>query len=220
MRTSKLLESFGAWARERAETPFFAFVHMWDVHYDYTPPDDYVEMFDADYIGKLAGKRISTTGFPVAISQRDLAHLIARYDGEIRYTDDTLGRMLDVLQEVGHLDDTLVVVTSDHGDEFREHGGKGHMATVYREVVHVPLVMWAGHRLPAGIVEEPVTLADVAPTVLDLLGVEVSTPFDGRSLVPAFRGEPLPTEPTIGELYHRRSDVPGLTMDHLTMASK
>jgi arylsulfatase A-like enzyme len=176
---------------------------MWDVHYDYTPPEEYVRMFDGDYAGKLDGTKIYTTGFKVGrISSRGLAHLLARYDGEIRSTDDTLGRMLAALDEAGHLEDTLVIVTSDHGDEFLEHHGKGHMRTVFQEVVHVPLVMWAGRRLPAGhVVETPVRLSDVVPTVLDVLGIESPAPLDGRSLVPALRGEPLPAVPAISELY-------------------
>jgi arylsulfatase A-like enzyme len=190
------------WAESPPATPFFAFVHLWDVHYDYIPPARYVEMFDPEYRGRIDGRDIIEAGFPLDIAPRDLAHLLARYDGEIRWTDDTIATMLRVLETAGLLDDTLVVVTADHGDEFLEHGDKGHQKTLYEEVTRVPLIFWAARGLPAGrVVETPVTLADVVPTVLDVLGMTPPPGLAGRSLVPLWRGETTQHPPVTGLLF-------------------
>jgi arylsulfatase len=196
--------AFTRWVGRRSGKPFFAFVHMWDVHYDYMPPEPYASMFDPDYDGPLDGRRITGPGFPDNASKRDVEHLLALYDGEIRYTDDTIGRMLAALDAAGVLRDTVVVVTADHGEEFREHGGKTHHRTVYTESVHVPLVVW-GRGVPAGRrVAEPVSLADVAPTISGLAGTDPLPDPDGRSLVAALGGEPLAPRPVLSGMY-----VPG-----------
>jgi arylsulfatase A-like enzyme len=196
-RTNPCIEStFARWVAERPQKPFFAFVHMWDVHFDYTPPEPYAEMFDTGYAGPLDGSKIVDAGFPLDAGASELRHLLALYDGEVRYTDETIGTMLEALDRAGALDRTLVVVTADHGEEFLEHGGKTHRRTVHVESVHVPLVFWAASGLARGHrVETAVSLADVAPTIDALFGIAPPAGIEGRSLVPALRGEPLPSRP-------------------------
>jgi arylsulfatase A-like enzyme len=208
-RTNSLIyAAFKSWLDRRAqpERPFFAFVHMWDVHYDYIPPEPYASMFDPDYTGPLNGRDILGDGFPLDASPRDVQHLEALYDGEIRSTDDTIDRLLGDLDRLGALDRTLVVVTADHGDEFLEHGGKGHRRTLYEEVVHVPLIVW----VPPGRwsevkrgtrVAQPVGLQDVAPTILELAGLPPLQHADGRSLTPLLEGRPLEDLPVFSALY-------------------
>jgi arylsulfatase A-like enzyme len=99
-------------------------------------------------------------------------HLIAPNDGEDRSTDDWLGRLFDVLREIDVWQDTAVIVTADHGEEFFEHGKKGHRKSLYDEVVHVPLVMrhpWKAWRGRRGEVTRSI---DIYPTVLELAGIE------------------------------------------------
>jgi arylsulfatase A-like enzyme len=189
--------SFTEWLDTRPEDrPFFAFVHMWDVHFDYIAPEPWGTAFARPYAGNLDGRRIAAQGFPERVSRADLEHLLALYDGEVLYTDDTIGKLLEALDRAGVLDETLVVVTADHGEEFKEHGGKTHHRTVFVESVHVPLILWARQGLPRGLRIEPfVALADVAPTILDLVGLAPLSGADGRSLAPAIRGEALPTRP-------------------------
>jgi choline-sulfatase len=185
----RVLRAWKRWVAHEAREPFFAFVHMWDVHYDYIPPEPYRSMFDPTYAGRLDGRDIVRAGFPLDASARDVAHLLALYDGEIRYTDATIARMLGLLDRAGLLDHTIVVVTADHGDEFLEHGGKGHQRTLFEEVVHVPLIIWARDGLPRGrTVTRPVSLEDVAPTILALAGLPGMPGAEGRSLVPLFAG--------------------------------
>lgn len=181
-----------AWAAldDLGADPFFLFVHFWDVHYDYDPPESYWRRFDPDWDGDLDPRDyIQNPAVHADMDPRDLAHVVARYDGEIRWTDEHVGMLLDALDRKGLADDTLVVVTSDHGDEFFEHGGKGHRYTLYDEQLRVPLVMrWPG-RLPAGRrVATQAAMAELVPTLLDLMGVEPMAEAGGRSLRPWIEG--------------------------------
>lgn len=173
----KLVDRAMAWVRgwhERGgDAPFFLFLHLWDVHYDYAPPAPYDTMFDPDYTGDLDATDFERhPDIRADMPKRDLEHLRALYDGEIRFTDEQLGRLIEVLRSYGALDDTIVVVTADHGDEFFEHGRKGHRKTLFEEIVRIPFVLRYPRRVPSGqVVERQVRLMDVAPTVLSLAGV-------------------------------------------------
>jgi arylsulfatase A-like enzyme len=162
------------WDRDGRERPFFLFLHLWDVHYDYAPPPPYDRMFDPDYTGDITGNDFET-GRTIHrnMDPTDLEHVVALYDGEIRFTDEHLGQLLAQLDELGLRDDLLVVVTADHGEEFFEHGAKGHRKNLFDPTLLVPLVMrWPG-RLPAGeVVQNQVRLQDVPTTILALAGVE------------------------------------------------
>ncbi|MDX2166287.1 MAG: sulfatase [Deltaproteobacteria bacterium] len=167
------------WRAGGARRPFFAFVHLWDVHYDYAPPPPYDRLFDPDYQGHVtADDYEQSDAVHAGMDARDLAHVVALYDGEIRFTDDTLARLLATLHDAGVLDDTIVVVTADHGEEFFEHGRKGHKQQLYDESLLVPLVIRYPARVPAGtVVPEQVRLMDVAPTILSLAGLGVPPDF-------------------------------------------
>ncbi len=172
-----------------AEEPFFAFVHMWDVHYDYSAPQEY-DRFDPAYTGEIHGQGVHDlhrrTPPP---SERDILRIKALYDAEILFTDHNIGQMLNRLEAAGRLDDTLVVFTSDHGDEFMEHGAFGHNNTLYEEVVHVPLIMRWPANIPAGrVVDDLVGIVDLAPTVLDICRIPAPQEMWGRSLKPSFDG--------------------------------
>jgi arylsulfatase A-like enzyme len=122
---------------------------------------------------------------------------IERYDTAIRYSTDALGAFLDELDAQGRLDDALVVVTADHGDEFFEHGGFSHGYTLHEEVVRVPLfVKFPGQRTARGV-DARVSLLDVYPTIAEAVGAELVQPVEGRSLVPwtLGKGDPRPRDP-------------------------
>jgi len=198
----KVESSFLAWLSRKGERPFFAFVHMWDVHYDYIPPPRYAAMFDVGYKGKLDGRDIVRRGFPLNATPSDVEFLLSLYDAEIRYTDDTLGHLIDALRERGLLENTAIVVTADHGEEFKDHGGKGHQHTLYEELIHVPLILWQPGRVPRGkVIEQPVSLTDVAPTILAIAGLEVPPGLDGQNLLPVLRGKVARFGTIISELY-------------------
>jgi arylsulfatase A-like enzyme len=119
------------------------------------------------------------------------------YDNSIRWLDGTIGVLLAHLQELGELENTLVVVAADHGEAFLERGFEGHAREVYPETTEVPFILSFPFRLEPGVVIDARTRnVDIWPTLLDLLGLEVPQGIDGRSLVPeilaAARGEALP----------------------------
>ena len=191
-------------AARGGDRPWFLFLHYFDPHYDYVAPGDHSTRFDPDYAGDMDGRdfidnpRVSEQTPLLAnpkahkrvIGERDLEHVRALYDGELSWTDEQLGRLLDELRESGELDDTLVVFLSDHGDEFFEHGNLGHRKNLYEESVQVPLVLRYPKALPQGkSVSGVVTLADVSATIYDLIGLEPVIETPSRSLVPLARGK-------------------------------
>jgi len=166
------------WDDDGRKRPFFVFLHMWDVHYDYIAPPPYDRMFDPDYDGAIDGHNFIGDHVHPEMDRRDLEHLVALYDGEIRYTDFYLGKIFDRLRELKILDDTIVVVTADHGEEFFEHGKKGHRGNLYDETVLVPLVVRFPAKVPPGsTVEQQVRLMDIAPTILSLADLPIPESF-------------------------------------------
>lgn len=164
------------WIRAHRRDPWFAFVHTYEVHEPYAPPPGYREMLTAEDAPS------------------------ARYDGEIRYTDDLLAVLLDKLRRAGALAHTLVIVTSDHGEQFGEHGLHGHGNSLYDVLLHVPLVLWGPGLVPAGRrVTRAVGLVDLVPTVTDLLGLPPPPLTQGRSLVPLLEGRALPPRVLVAE---------------------
>jgi len=191
------------WIDRHAQDRFFLFLHYWDVHYDFVPPEPYDRLFDPDYEGSVDGVDFVTNdAIHPRMDPRDLEHVLALYDGEIRYTDHHIGRVLDHLESLGLLDDTVVIVTSDHGEEFFEHGDKGHNKTLHEEVIRVPLLLAWPRRVPGGrVVGVHARLVDLVPTVLDLAGLPPGEEAMGRSLVPALDGEEGAPAPAFLDLF-------------------
>jgi arylsulfatase A-like enzyme len=148
------------------------------------------------------------------MAPRDFDHLLALYDGEIRFTDENLGRILDDFDRRGRTGKPLVLVTADHGEEFFEHGGKGHQRSLFDEVVRVPwIVSWPGHLAAGRVVRDQVRLVDLMPTVLSLAGVQGGPPTDGRDIAPLLRGETLEPRPALLELQVDKNEVLGVRTD-------
>ncbi|MEM7306699.1 MAG: sulfatase [Planctomycetota bacterium] len=176
-----------------AEEPFFLFVHLFDIHDGYVPPPPFDARFtDPDYRGPITGRKVTTPDSPVRpdMASADLAQLIALYDGEIAWVDSQVGRLLDRLDALGLREDTLVVLTSDHGEEFFEHGAKTHRAQLHRESVHVPLIVsWPGRVAADQRIAGPAGIVDILPTVCGLAGVAAPPTLSGRDLSEVARGE-------------------------------
>jgi arylsulfatase A-like enzyme len=177
-RALALLERLG-------DAPFFLFLHFYDPHWHYDPPAETLRLFEGAYTGSVTGNwQDFSRKTRESLQPADLAHLLALYDGEIRFTDDQLGRVLDHLRDLGLEKGTLLVVTSDHGEEFLEHGSWEHQKTLYEEVVRVPLLL-RGPGVPARRQRAQASLVDVAPTILEWAGLEVPASMHGRSLLRA-----------------------------------
>ncbi len=191
------------WLDARPARPFFVFVHMWDVHFDFVPPPPYDRMFDPDYAGPISGRNFFfNPSVNPKMPRRDLEHLIALYDGEIAWTDEHVGKLIDDLRRLGVYDDTLFVVTADHGTAFFEHGQRAHRNGLWDELVHVPLIMrWPGP-IAAGLrVRAQVRTIDILPTVLALLDQPHPPEVMGQSLRPLLEGRAFETKlPAVSEL--------------------
>lgn len=186
---------FLAWldAREEdgAERPWFAFLNYYDAHEPYFPPDSILngrEWNDYNHRGGVMLGGAAWREHSRMTLDEVRIHALAYFDA-VKRTDAATGRLLDELERRGLLDGTLVVVTSDHGEQLGEHGLFGHTNSLYMPALHVPLLMlWPG-RLPAGTrVSGSVSLRDLPATILDLVDADVTLP--GRSLVPTWRTSP------------------------------
>lgn len=192
----RLFGAVDAWLETPHDRPFFLFIHVWDIHYDYIPPPPFDKRFDPDYHGLVTATDYERSpAIHAGMDPRDLEHIVALYDGEIAYTDDYLGRLFKRVDELGLAARTLLVVTADHGDEFFEHGNKGHQKTLYDEVLRIPLIMhWPG-RVPERVrVKEQARIIDIAPTIRALCGLPANPEAVGVSLVDHLhgRGKDLP----------------------------
>ncbi len=167
--------------------PLFLFLYYFDVHTWYHPPAPYDVRYDAAYTGALTPAAYRN-GEPVVSgalvpTPRDIEHLVALYDGEIAYWDAMLGQMLEFLRGRGLLDNAAVVVTSDHGDMFGEHGLWTHGNSVYEEVVRIPLLVRYPGITAAGLtVDAPAQNIDIMPTLLEWAGAAPVAGLDGVSL--------------------------------------
>ena len=170
------------WLSRRGDRPFFAFVNYWDAHDPYVPQPPFDEHF-APTFEQRAMLRNWWWIDKQKLTPEQVAFARAAYDDCVRSLDHHVGRLFDALAERGELDDTLVIVTSDHGEHFGEHGLFTHGNSLYQPVLHVPLVIaWPG-RVPAATrVAGPVSLRDLPATVCELAGVGEGNPFLGSSL--------------------------------------
>lgn len=203
-RADEVTDTALQWIDNGDGRPFFLFAHYWDAHDPYEPLPPYDTMFDPSYQGKIGnsfnprGLMLSTASnirSPASIeshglSDEDLNHIISLYDGEIAFADKEIGRLLEGLEERGIRDNTLIVLLSDHGEEFFEHKGFGHGYTMFSEVIHVALILSLPEVVPGGrAIEEQARLVDVTPTILDLIGLDSGFAFEGASLVPLVTGK-------------------------------
>ncbi len=181
-------------AGEAPPRPFFLYVHATDPHAPYTPPSPFRERFAAGVdpaVGSLERVRETFLGRAEAPAGTRQA-LIDLYDAEIAFNDHQLGALLDYLRRLELYDDTMIVLLSDHGEEFLDHGKWEHGKTLYVEQLHVPLIIKlpgsrAAGRRPASVARQ----IDVMPTVLDTLGLPPPPGLDGASLLPRL-GDAVP----------------------------
>jgi arylsulfatase A-like enzyme len=177
------------WLSGNDTGPFFVFLNYFDAHEPYLPPPPFDQQFGP---GRARGRHSPLNHW---LWNRAVAHgnmgeaerreEIDAYDGALAYLDRELGTLLEIFEHRGLLDNTILIVTSDHGEEFGEHGVYDHGYSLYRAGLHVPLVIVAPDRIAAGRrIASPVSLRDLAATVVDLARPGESTRFPGTSLAP------------------------------------
>lgn len=228
----RVLPKASAWLRDFAANegakedpaPFFLFVHTYEIHDPYTPPKEWQQRFAAGYRGGIDSTRVeypldaaeawkTDPGFYDGIQKRfwggmratpeDVQQLSNLYDAGIGYTDSVLAELWRTVEELDLDEELLLVVTSDHGEEFNEHGKLTHK-TVYQPVLHVPLIVrWPGRVAAGAEVAAPVQGADLAPSLLELAGLSADPVMQGRSWVPKLQAEdgvPVPVDLVWSEL--------------------
>lgn len=191
------VDQFLRWLAASDDTPFFAFLNLYDAHLPYDPPAPFDTVFDQ-------GR-----------TQLD------RYDGSIAYADHALGTLFDELARRGVLDRTIVVVSSDHGEGFGEHGLSGHGKSLYRTELHVPLFIRYPALVPGGArVSTAVSLRDLPMTLLDLTGQdEESGRFPGVSLAGLWRNDGANASPVVSEVSAGINTAPDEPVSRGAMAS-
>lgn len=178
------------WIEDHADFPFYLFLHTFMVH-EFLPPRAYAELFND---GMPAGldplsevrKKINNDYFKEhGWTAEELAFFKNMYDGGIRASDDMFGELLEFLDANGLSENTIIVMTSDHGEEFLEHGGRGHSYTIYDELIRIPMIMKIpGFKTGATEIEATINQVDVLPSVLELMGIDGPPYQQGRSFVP------------------------------------
>ncbi|MDF2722216.1 MAG: sulfatase [Paenibacillus sp.] len=201
-----------AWIGEHQGDDFFLFLHYWDAHTPYLPPDSYKAQFyeqgrdPFDPSNKSMEKAYNHTAYPFFKHHHydllgnitDSDYMSSLYDAEIRYLDDLLLELDQYLQSLGIQEETMLVLFGDHGESLDEHDIYWDHCGLYEATVRVPIIMrWPGH-IPAGRrVSGLVQQVDMMPTVLEAAGLAVPAGIDGRSLWPSIRGEADGTQPHV-----------------------
>ena len=192
------------WLQKHSQEKFFLFLHYFDCHSDYLPPSPFDKKFDPDYKGPEDGCNIPLRAQldNPKISVRDLAHMVALYDGGIAYTDEHVGKILQLLQDLRLSEKTLVIVLSDHGEAFLEHGLIYHGNSLYEEALEAPLIMRLPGVIPAGKrVAGNVSHVDLMPTALGLLHLASPPQIQGIDLSPMILSDqPVPERLIFSEL--------------------
>lgn len=178
------------WLENAPQQPLFLWVHYFDPHMPYDAPEPYGAQYDPDYEGPADGQEGTFWKLYRSSqwSDRDQQHMIARYDGEIAYMDHWFGELQKAFEDLGLADNLFTAVVGDHGESFGEHQIVWeHNAVLYESVVHVPLLLHHS-TIPAGRrIDKVVRALDVAPTLLDYLGLQPLASSHGQSLRPLLR---------------------------------
>jgi len=178
-KADPLLAAFADWLRQNGSRPIFAYLHFLEAHWPYKPRRRHVALFggdrDTNYFRDFSARdygrlRRGISRGEATLREDLLEQMVQMYDGAVRRLDGKLRELLSLLEEAGLRDDTALFVTADHGEEFLDHGKIGHGQSLHEELVHVPLVACIPGG-PAGVrVREPVSLVDLAGTLLHVAG--------------------------------------------------
>lgn len=169
------------------DRPFFLWVHYMDVHEPYIPEKKYIDMVDSSI--RLREQEMLRL-FKEVLLKRDVSDqriveiLKKLYCAHVREVDDALKEFFGILERWNVLKDSWVIITTDHGDEFAEHGGLSHDGKMYSELVHVPLIIYEPPREKCEVCNTPVSTLDISPTIVYLFGLKPVEAFQGHSLLP------------------------------------
>lgn len=188
IKASEINRLTGDWLKKQKKNdkPFFLWVHYMDVHEPYVPKDKYIQAIDPSI---SLTKQEMMSLFKETLLQRDISSpekielLKKLYHAHVLEVDDAFQELLDTLKETD-FHDTIIIITSDHGDEFGEHGGLSHDGKMYQELVHVPLLIYDPARTEGQVFDPLVSTLDIPPTITKLFHVDPPQAWHGRSLLP------------------------------------
>lgn len=178
------------WLQQHEDDNFFLWLHYFDPHIPYAPPEEWLpEDPELKALGnRFADTRIARAG-SFARGSREREWIKALYQGDVSYTDAQIGRLMGALKILNLYDDSLIILTSDHGEEFWEHGHFEHGHCLYNEVVQVPFIWKEAGNTPKAKKHAPLTTEAIMPTLLELCALEVPSYLAHNSLLPRIRGE-------------------------------
>ncbi len=196
LSAAEIQQGFLEFTDREPAAPFFAYLHYLDVHWPFEPEPPFDERFGSAEAAAFPGPdgwrglRDAINQGRISLSPEEHQQLVALHDGGIAELDHHIGRLLERLRQQGRLDQTIIMLTSDHGEELLEHGKVGHGGTLFDEVIRVPMLI----RLPGGAgarrVREPARLLDVYPTLLEAAGIPIPPQLVGRDLLAASNRTP------------------------------
>lgn len=193
----KLLEAY-------KDQRFFIWYHYHGLHLPYNPQNPYDKIFQEDIFNVISAdseavsvvkKKSVIKNNSVNFNNTDKKIVVALYDGQVKQLDDYMGQLTEKMKKWGILDNTVIIITSDHGEELFEHGFIGHASTslnakLYDEIIHIPLIICWPKKIKHRVVDEQAQQIDIMPTILDMLGLPPSERSQGYSLLPSIQGNP------------------------------
>jgi len=193
----KLLEAY-------KDQRFFIWYHYHGLHLPYNPQNPYDKIFQEDIFSGVSAETEAVTlvkaksvikNGSVSFNSTERKVVVALYDGQVRQLDDYMKQLMERMKQWSILDNTLIIITSDHGEELFEHGFIGHASTslnakLYDEIIHIPLIIWWPIKTKHRVVDELVQQIDIIPTILDMLGLPPFEGLHGYSLLPSIQGKP------------------------------
>ncbi|MBI4831444.1 MAG: sulfatase [Candidatus Lindowbacteria bacterium] len=187
-----LNEKVNTWLLRNSRERFFLYLHYMDIHHPYTPCAPYNRMFKAKYLEDKTDVDLSVDWYhssDIDYLRECSGHMRAVYDASIRYVDDQLATLFKTFDKLDLLNNSVIIVLSDHGDEFLEHGGTlHHNPKLHDELIRVPFLMHLPCKSRAKRIGRLVRTVDIMPTILELAGVEPPTDIEGISLLPLVLG--------------------------------
>ena len=174
------------WIDNKKDHPFFMFINYMECHAEYMPPFKYLpKEYSFREIYRVNQDPMMYIFGKIKMNEKDFEILESLYDGEYRYLDYRIGQIYDFLDKKGILDDTIIIITSDHGDNIGDHNLMGHTLCLYDTLIRCPLIIRYPEKFPAGkIVKKRVQTHDIFKTIMEVLDNEIAEIIDGGSLIP------------------------------------
>jgi arylsulfatase A-like enzyme len=192
LKAQDILEKGWSFVGDKKE-PWFLYMGFVDTHVSWRAHDPWIEKYDPGYSGRFAdtfsgGDAGKARSGALTLTEKEKQHVIALYDSDVSYQDDVMRQLIEKLQAAGIWEQTMLIVTADHGDEQWEDGRVGHGGSNRDMLVHVPLLIHYPPMFPKGMYPQGVESVDIMPTVADALGVPMEPEWQGESLIPLVAG--------------------------------